>query len=283
MERIGRYEILSELGRGAMGVVYLARDPKIGRDVAIKTIKLADKAAEDEVEALRNRLVREAQSAGRLSHPGIVTMYDVDEEEGVSYIAMEYVRGETLEHKLRDFGRIEDLSFVAHVLRETAEALDYAHSKGIIHRDVKPGNIMLADDGAVKIMDFGIARVGSTKLTQTGTVMGTPSYMSPEQVKGDDLDGRSDLFSLGVIAYEMLTGKKPFHGDNLTSVIYKIVSSSPEPTTVASPWVAPGVDSVSSRRSARSRRIVTRPARSSLKVSWRPWGRRWRARRIPRT
>ena len=244
MERIGRYEILSELGRGAMGVVYLARDPKIGRDVAIKTIKLADKAAEDEVEALRNRLVREAQSAGKLSHPGIVTIYDVDEEEGVSYIAMEYVRGQTLEHKLRDEGRLEDLDFVAHVLAETAEALDYAHGKGIIHRDVKPGNVMLADDGAVKIMDFGIARVGSTKLTQTGTVMGTPSYMSPEQVKGDELDGRSDEFSLGVIAYEMLTGKKPFHGDNLTSVIYKIVSTMPEPTTVASPWIAPGVDSV---------------------------------------
>ncbi|MCB1018413.1 MAG: serine/threonine protein kinase [Acidobacteria bacterium] len=244
MERIGRYEILSELGRGAMGVVYLARDPKIGREVAIKTIKLADKAAEDEIEALRNRLVREAQSAGRLSHPGIVTIYDVDEEGGVSYIAMEYVRGETLERKLRNFGRIEDLSFVSHVLTDTAEALDYAHEKGIIHRDVKPGNVMLGDDGAVKIMDFGIARVGSTKLTQTGTVMGTPSYMSPEQVKGEDLDGRSDQFSLGVIAYEMLTGKKPFHGDNLTSVIYKIVSSPPEPTQVAAPWVAPGVDAV---------------------------------------
>ena len=244
MERIGRYEILSELGRGAMGVVYLARDPKIGRDVAIKTIKLADKAAEDEVESLRERLMREAQSAGQLSHPGIVTIYDVDEENGVSYIAMEYVRGETLERKIRDFGRIEDLDLVAHVLREAAAALDYAHEKGIIHRDVKPGNVMLTDGGGVKIMDFGIARVGSTKLTQTGTVMGTPSYMSPEQVKGDELDGRSDEFSLGVIAYEMLTGKKPFHGDNLTSVIYKIVSSAPEPTSLAAPWVAPGVDSV---------------------------------------
>ena len=244
MERIGRYEILSELGRGAMGVVYLARDPKIGRDVAIKTIKLAEKAAEDEVEALRERLMREAQSAGRLSHPGIVTIYDVDEEEGVSYIAMEYVQGETLETKIRNFGRIEDLAFVAKVLREAAAALDYAHGKGIIHRDVKPGNVMLADDGGVKLMDFGIARVGSAKLTQTGTVMGTPSYMSPEQVKGENLDGRSDQFSLAVIAYEMLTGKKPFHGDNLTSVIFKIVSAAPDPTTLAAPWIAPGVDAV---------------------------------------
>ena len=207
MNQIGRYEILNELGRGAMGVVYRARDTKIGREVAIKTIKLAEQADESETERLRERLFREAQSAGRLSHPGIVTIYDVAEESGLAYITMEFVDGETLQ-AMMDSGRAEEPEFIADILRQTAAALDYAHSKEIVHRDVKPANIMVTPDGTVKITDFGIARISSSKLTQTGTVMGTPSYMSPEQVRGDPISGASDQFSLGVITYELLTDRE---------------------------------------------------------------------------
>ena len=243
MERIGRYEILRELGRGAMGVVYHARDPKIDREVAIKTIKLADQADESEISQLRDRLFREAQSAGKLSHPGIVTIYDVDEEDGLAYIAMEFVEGRTLDVVIKQ-GRVDDHVFAADVLKQTGAALDYAHQRGIVHRDVKPANLMLTSGGAVKIMDFGIARAGSSNLTQTGAVMGTPSYMSPEQVKGETVDGRSDQFSLGVIAYEMVTGKKPFASESVTSVIFKIVSSPPETPAALCPWISPALDAV---------------------------------------
>lgn len=243
MERIGRYEILRELGRGAMGVVYHARDPKIDREVAIKTIKLADQADESEVEQLRERLFREARSAGKLSHPGIVTIYDVDQEDGLAYIAMEFVEGRTLDVVIKQ-GRVDDHVFAADVLKQTAAALDYAHERGIVHRDVKPANLMLTSGGAVKIMDFGIARAGSSNLTQTGAVMGTPSYMSPEQVKGEAIDGRSDQFSLGVIAYEMVTGRKPFASESVTSVIFKIVSSQPETPAALCPWISPALDAV---------------------------------------
>ncbi len=252
MDRIGRYEIVSELGRGAMGVVYRAKDPKIGREVAIKTLKIIDKADASEVDALRERLKREAQSAGQLSHPGIVTIYDVDEEDGLAYIAMELVEGKTLENVLRD-GGTDDLAFIGDVLKQASAALDYAHSKGIVHRDVKPANLMLTPGGGVKIMDFGIARVSSSQLTQTGTVMGTPSYMSPEQVKGEDLDGRSDQFSLGVISYELLTNKKPFTGDNLTAVIFKIVSSEPERTKDLCTWIPEDLDAAVNKALKKSR------------------------------
>ncbi len=243
MERIGRYEILSELGRGAMGVVYLARDPKIDRELAIKTIRLADQADQSEVDTLRERLFREARAAGKLSHPGIVTIYDVDEEDGVAYIAMELVEGRTLDVIIQQ-GRVEDLTFGADILKQTSSALDYAHGKGIVHRDIKPSNLILTPGGGVKIMDFGIARAGSSNLTQTGTVMGTPSYMSPEQVKGDSLDGRSDQFSLAVIAYEMVTGRKPFASESVTSVIFKIVSTEPDAPAAICPWVTPALDAV---------------------------------------
>ena len=224
MDHIGRYEILAELGRGAMGVVYKARDPKIGRTIAIKTIKLADKAAASETDKLRERLFREAQSAGRLSHPGIVTIYDVDEEAGMAYITMEFVEGKTLE-TLMESHLASDFEFIADLVSQTGAALDYAHSKEIVHRDIKPANIMVTPDGGIKITDFGIARISSSKLTQTGTVMGTPSYMSPEQVRSDPIDGRSDQFSLAVICYELVTGEKPFTGESLTSVMFKIVSA----------------------------------------------------------
>lgn len=250
MDRIGRYKILSELGRGAMGVVYRAEDPKIGREVAIKTLKLADKGDESEIDGLRERLMREAQSAGRLSHPGIVTVYDVDEEDGIAYIAMEFVEGRTLDSYLRE-GLMQDLAFGAEVLLQAAVALDYAHSQDVVHRDVKPANLMVTANNVVKVMDFGIARISSSQLTQTGTVMGTPSYMSPEQVRGEGLDGRADQFSLGVMAYELLTGKKPFAGDNLTAVIFKIVSSDAVPASTLCPWLGPQVDKVLARALAK--------------------------------
>ena len=241
MDQIGRYEILAELGRGAMGVAYKARDPKIGRTIAIKTIKLADKAAESETDKLRERLFREAQSAGRLSHPGIVTIYDVDEEAGLAYITMEFVEGKTLETRI-DSAPVHDFGFISDLLSQTAAALDYAHSKEIVHRDIKPANIMVTPDGGIKITDFGIARISSSKLTQTGTVMGTPSYMSPEQVRSDPTDGRSDQFSLAVICYELVTGQKPFTGESLTSVMFKIVSQESTAPSELNPRISEELD-----------------------------------------
>src|SRR5579885_2164582 len=227
MKKIGRYRVVKELGRGAMGVVYLAIDPNIGRDVAIKTIRLREVEKPEERERLRERLFREARSAGILSHPGIVTIYDVDEEDGLAYIAMEYVNGPTLDYLLSQDEPIAPGQMFS-VLGQTAAALDYAHSKGIVHRDIKPANIMIAADGAAKVTDFGIAKVSTNEhLTITGTIVGTPHYMSPEQVQGQEVDGRSDQFSLAVIVYEMLTGEKPYTGEHLTTVVYKIVAEEP--------------------------------------------------------
>ncbi len=204
-----------------MGVVYLGRDPVIGRLVALKTIRVT---AEDDLEQreFSERFLREAQAAGTLSHPNIVTIHDVGEEEETSFIAMEYVEGKNLKQIIRDK---ESLSWdrIAEIIAQVAEALDYAHRKGIVHRDVKPANIIITSDGAVKITDFGIAKIETSSLTETGQFLGTPNYMSPEQVTGEAVDGRSDLFSLGVVLYELLTRKKPFLGDNVTSISYKIV------------------------------------------------------------
>ena len=225
LSRLGRFEILSELGKGAMGVVYLAKDPSIGRLVAIKTIR-ASGGDEDDSESreFRERFMREAQTAGILSHPNIVTIYDVgeDKDSGVSFIAMEYIEGKTIKALL-----VEQTQFahdqISDIIGQVAEALDYAHRKGIIHRDIKPANIMITTDGKVKITDFGIAKVASSNLTTTGQFLGTPNYMSPEQVTGASVDGRSDIFSLGVVLYEMLSRRKPFSGENLTTISYKIV------------------------------------------------------------
>jgi serine/threonine-protein kinase len=227
VDRIGRYKIVRELGRGAMGVVYHAIDPNIGRPVAIKTIQFSAVRKPEEQERLRERLFREARSAGMLSHPGIVTIYDVEQQGDLAYIAMEYVDGPTLDQVLSEPEALSQERMFS-VLGQTAVALDYAHLKGIVHRDIKPANIMIAADGTAKITDFGIAKItASENLTMTGSIVGTPHYMSPEQVQGKQVDGRSDQFSLAVIAYEMLTGEKPYTGEHLTTVVYKIVAEEP--------------------------------------------------------
>ncbi len=225
MTKLGRYEVLNELGKGAMGVVYLAKDPVIGRLVAVKTIRTSQGDDDDsESREFRERFVREAQTAGILSHPNIVTIHDIgeDSESRTSFIAMEYIEGRNLKSLLADKKKFT-WDEVADLIAQIGEALDYAHRKGIIHRDIKPANIILTTDGKVKITDFGIAKVASSNLTTTGQFLGTPNYMSPEQVSGAPVDGRSDIFSLGVVLYELLTNRKPFQGDNLTAISYKIV------------------------------------------------------------
>jgi predicted Ser/Thr protein kinase len=208
-----------------MGVVYLARDPLIGRQVALKTIRLADSVDEDEAREFRERFLREAQAAGSLNHPSIVTVHDIgqDLDTGFSYIAMEYAEGRNLKELL---STSEPMTYaeVSEIVAQIAEALDYAHAKGVVHRDVKPANIILSD-GRAKITDFGIAKIASTvsNLTSTGQFLGTPNYMAPEQVKGTRVDGRTDIFSLGIVLYEALSRKKPFGGDSLTTISYKIV------------------------------------------------------------
>jgi serine/threonine-protein kinase len=224
--QIGRYRVLKELGRGAMGVVYAAIDPAIGRTVAIKTIRI-DIADEEEQRMLRDRLRREAQSAGILSHPGIVTIHDIGEQGDEAYIVMEFVSGTSMEEVLSS-AVPQHTAFLLNVLRKTAEALDYAHGKGIVHRDIKPSNLMLCEDGSVKIADFGVAKISSsTSMTRTGLVLGTPNHMSPEQARSQAVDGRSDQFSLAVVAYRMLVGSLPFQGATLTAVLTQILWEDP--------------------------------------------------------
>jgi serine/threonine-protein kinase len=244
MDRIGRYKVVRELGRGAMGVVYHAIDPNIGRPVAIKTIQLGEKRTPEEQERLRERLFREARSAGILSHPGIVTIYDVEQQDDVAYIAMEYVDGPTLDQWLSE-QRSMPPEWMFGILAQTANALDYAHQKGIVHRDIKPANIMIAADGTAKITDFGIAKItASEQFTMTGSIVGTPHYMSPEQVQGLAVDGRSDQFSLAVIAFELLTGEKPYTGEHLTTVVYKIVAEDPVSPHRLNPTLSGPIDAV---------------------------------------
>ncbi len=223
VQNLGRYRVVRELGRGAMGRVYLAHDPEIDRPVAIKAIQVFSGLPEKDQASARERFLREARSAGKLLHPGIVTIFDVGEADGVPYLAMEYVEGQTLDA----FCRTDDLlpvGTVVEIVARAAEALAYAHRAGIVHRDVKPANLMRLGETSVKIMDFGLAKNPASQLTHDGTLMGTPNYMSPEQVRGATLDRRSDLFSLGVVLYEMLTGEKPFGGESVSSVLYRIVN-----------------------------------------------------------
>ncbi|MDP2996671.1 MAG: protein kinase [Bryobacterales bacterium] len=226
MEQIGRYQVIGELGRGAMGVVYRAQDPAIGRTVAIKTIRLSDFTDPAERDRLRERLIREAQSAGILSHPGIVTIYDIAQEGELAYIFMEFVNGPPLEKVLLSESP-PDRETLLGIFRQTAAALDYAHKKGIVHRDIKPANIMIHEDGTAKITDFGVAKIVSQNMTQAGAMMGTPSYMSPEQVQGVPVDGRADQFALAVIVFELLTGERPFVAEYLPTLLYKIVREEP--------------------------------------------------------
>ncbi len=245
MDSIGRYRIVKEIGRGAMGIVYLATDPTIGRSVAIKTVRLREIDNAQQRDKLRERLFREARSAGVLSHPNIVTIYDMAEEDGVAYIAMEFVDGPTLDEILSS-GKPLESSKLFGILRQTATALDYAHSKGIVHRDIKPANIMLGRDGNVKVTDFGIAKINTAadSFTMTGTLVGTPNYMSPEQVQGNEVTGRSDQFSLAVITYEILTGERPFPGEQLSTVVYKIVAEEPVSPQKLNGTLGPQIDGV---------------------------------------
>lgn len=251
MQQIGRYEVERELGRGAMGVVYLARDTRIGRSVALKTIRLSDFADAEKLQRLRERLVREAQSAGILSHENIVTIYDVDEQNGLSYISMEYVEGDSLEHMLekrRELSREMLLS----LLRQMAEALDFAHSRGIVHRDIKPPNIMVTPTGRVRITDFGIAKIAhASSVTQGGGMLGTPDYMSPEQIAGSAIDGRSDQFSLGVIAFELLSGEKPFVAETLPALFYRIAHQPSPDATLLNRSLSPAIGKVLERAMAK--------------------------------
>jgi serine/threonine-protein kinase len=217
---LGRYEVVRELGQGAMGTVYLGRDPKINREVAIKTLNIRD-IEPQQVEEVKRRFYREAEAAGGLNHPNIVTIYDAGEEHDLAYMAMEYIAGQTLALNCTKDNLLPPAE-VVRIATEIADALAYAHDNDVIHRDIKPANIMLVEGGKVKVTDFGIARVINSSQTQTGTILGTPSYMSPEQVAGKKVDGRSDQFSLGVVCYELLTGEKPFSGDNLGALMFSI-------------------------------------------------------------
>ena len=248
IQTVGRYEITGELGRGAMGVVYKAMDPTIGRVVALKTMRL-DVHGLDAQEMVR-RFQNEARASGVLNHPNIVTIYDAGERDGIFYIAMEFIEGTTL-HELLAEKRVLPTEEVLQLARQICRGLDYAHSNGIIHRDVKPANIMITANGTVKIMDFGIAKSGG-QVTNTGQVLGTPNYMAPEQVKGRPLDGRSDLFSLGVILYEMLTGEKPFVGQNVTTIIYKIVNENPITPRDLDVTVHPGLSAIVTKALAKA-------------------------------
>jgi serine/threonine protein kinase len=233
MSRIGRYVLQGEIGRGAMGVVYLAHDPRLQRRVAVKTYILPDGISEELIAEFHERFLREAQAAASLSHPGIVTIYDAGDDAslGLSYIAMEYVPGRSLRQVLEQGDRLEP-GWVMNFGTVLADALHVAHQAGIIHRDIKPANILLrAPDGAAKIADFGVARLSTSELTQSGASLGSPAYMSPEQFRGGALDGRSDLFSLAAVLYEALCGQRPFEGKDLPALVYSIAHDAPVPIT----------------------------------------------------
>ena len=234
-----------------MGVVYQARDPKIDRIVAIKTLSLSQ--GDDDEAEFRMRFILEAQAAGRLSHPGIVTVYDVaeDVETHAPYIVMEYVAGQTLKKLLAPGYAKVPLETALRLAQEVAEALAYAHARGVVHRDIKPANIMITEDEHAKIMDFGVAKLDFSQRTQSGVLMGTPAYMSPEQLTGHSVDGRSDIFSLGVVLYTMLVGHRPFQGNGISTIGFKVVNNNPLPLTTINPALPPEIDTIVSRTIAK--------------------------------
>jgi serine/threonine protein kinase len=248
--KLGRFEVLAEIGRGAMGIVYKAKDPMLERVVAIKTINMG--MDRDGAEMYEKRFYQEARAAGGLNHPNIVTVYDIGKTETECYMAMEYIEGAELRSLLlpaKPLPVAQALSIAAQV----AEGLAYAHERGVVHRDIKPANIMVPASGAVKITDFGIARMRSSNVqTQTGMMMGSPKYMSPEQVIGKRADHRSDIFSLGVILYEMLTGAAPFTGESVNAVMYQIVNFMPPPPSAINPAAPVALDAIVARMLAKA-------------------------------
>ena len=243
MEKIGKYRILGTLGKGGMGIVYKALDPDIEREVAIKTIRFDTLTEGLEKEEILNRIIREAKAAGRLNHPGIITIYDVVRDKDLTYIVMQYVDGPSLQ-ALIDSGKSFSPQEILDTLKPVAEALDFAHQSGIVHRDIKPANILIDRSGQPFLADFGVARIETSTLTQAGSTVGTLSYMSPEQVKGETVDKRSDIFALGVILYELLAGKRPFGGDNMSTIVYRIVNEEPARVTEINRELHGGYESV---------------------------------------
>jgi serine/threonine protein kinase len=248
----GRYQIEAEIGRGAMGVVYRARDPKIDRLVAIKTISLTAQDPEDE-QAYRERFLQEARAVGRLSHPGIVTVFDAgeDAETHEPYLVMEYVCGEPLSRIMSGANRRLPTDATLHFVLEIAEALDYAHSQGVIHRDIKPANILITEEGHAKIADFGVARLSRSLSVSSRQIFGSPAYMAPEQLTRGHADARSDLFSVGVMLYSMLTGFRPFQGNSADTVCFKVMNVDPVPVTSFQADIHPALDRIVSRAIAK--------------------------------
>ena len=242
-QSFGRFRVIRPLGRGGMGMVYLAEDPIIGRQVAIKVVRAEPGLEEAEIHELQTRFEREFQSAGTLSHPNIVTVFDVGKEGDSSFFAMEFLPGESLADILKS-DRVLSFKEIAEFGSKMCSALDYAHDHGVVHRDIKPANILIDRSGEPKITDFGVAKLTSTNLTRTGTVVGTPSYMSPEQVTGQPVSGASDQFSVAVIFYQMLTGELPFTGENPTTILYKIVHETPTRPHEKKRTLPPQIDQV---------------------------------------
>ena len=286
---IGRYELLSELGQGATGIVYKAHDPQLDRVVAIKRLHVTLGGGAPH-EDHRRRFAQEATAAGRLNHPNVVAVYDVVEITGVPYIVMEYVDGRTLADLIGTEAPLPPGRAVQ-LLRPVCWALEYAHARGVVHRDIKPGNILVADSGDVKLGDFGIARLAGHTATQTGAMLGSPAYMSPEQVRGRGADGRSDLFSLGVVLYEALAGVPPFQGDDVATILYQIAHTQPPPIVSRNSDVSPALEAAVNRALAKDPdqryatgaaladalaeailppSVATRAPRHRIRTAWRP-------------
>src|SRR5262245_19762617 len=273
LQRLGKYQIVGKIGQGAMGEVYKAHDPILNRDVAIKTMSAAIGTDED----LRKRFHREAQSAARLNHPNIITVYDFGEEQGKIYMAMELLEGTDLKDLI---GRHTPMTLERKLglMEQICDGLAFAHAKEVVHRDLKPANLHIQPNGQIKIMDFGLAKLSSSDMTRAGMIMGTPNYMSPEQVRGEKADTRSDVFALGAVFYELLANRKPFDADSLHAVLFQVMQSEPEPLLNLVPDLPPALAQVIERamlkdptqrfRDAREMRDALRPVRGHLGASW---------------